>query len=212
MADRIEGNKRGGKRPAEAPRAAAETFASPIHELLRMTPQEVEADILSRGKTPAGVARAFGRMEKKVRAEFGEIARDREVGVGAALLRDFRMDSATLSRSEQAGAARMLAAADLLDARHKGPVAMARAVGAEEEGDWQGDGQLVMIDTASQPRDGDMVLAHVEDEGQVLRRVAFLGDGRISIEPVQGQAGEREVGDPSHFVVYGVVVGRSRSN
>lgn len=209
MADRIEGNKRGGKRPAEAPRAAAETFASPIHELLRMTPQEVEADILSRGKTQAGVARAFGRMEKKVRAEFSEISRDREVGVGAALLRDFRMDSATLSHSEQTGAARMLAAADLLDARHKGPVAMARAVGADEEGDWQSEGQLVMIDTASQPRDGDLVLAHVEGAGQVLRRVAFLGDGTISIEPVQGQAGDREVGNPCHFVVYGVVVGRA---
>lgn len=208
MADRIEGNKRGGKRPAEAPPAAADTFASPIHELLRMTPQEVEADIVSRGKTAAGVAKAFGRMKKKVRAEFSEIAEDRDAGAGAAILRDFRMDSATFCRSEQAAAARMLAAAGLLDETRSGPVAMARAAWADEDGDWTGCGQLVMIDTASQSRDGDLVLVHVEGEGQVLRRVAFLPDGAISIAPVAGQAGEREVGDASHFVIYGVVIGQ----
>lgn len=212
MADRIEGNKRGGKRPAGAPPAAADTFASPIHELLRMTPQEVEADIVSRGKTAAGVVKAFGRMEKKIRAEFSELAQDRDAGAGASILRDFRMDSATLCRSEQAAAARMLAAADLLDGRHQGPVAMARAAGSDEDGDWAGDGQLVMLDTASQPKDGDLVLAHVEGEGQVLRRVAFLPDGSISIAPVAGHAGEREEGDASQFVIYGVVVGRPHAD
>jgi len=217
MANRIDGSKRGASARAEPTREKSKSFASPIHELLDMTPEQVEADIVSRGKTPAGVAKAFGRMEKKVRAEFSEIVEDKRAGAGAALRRDFLMDSAAsfassgkpASRFDQVSASKMLAAAKTFDDRHRGSIAMATARRFEAGVDWAEDDEVVMLDTSSGPRDGDLVLAHVEGDGQVLRRLALLGDGRIALEPVDGQAGEREIGAPSNFVVYGVVVGRS---
>lgn len=218
MANKIEGNKRGGSRAVKDPRAASEKFASPIHELLGMTQDEVEADIASRGKTKASVAKAFGRMEKKVRAEFSELLEDPRTGTGSALRRDFRMDSALFRNpaaapkglSERSAASRMLAATARLDDRHLGPLAMAKAGGPMGDDDDMGDEELVMLDTASEPRHGDIVLVHVEGKGQALRQLALFPDGSAALETVDGHEDDREVGHPSNFIIYGVVVGRVR--
>lgn len=217
MANKIEGNKRGGSRAVKDPRAASEKFASPIHELLGMTQDEVEADIASRGKTKASVAKAFGRMEKKVRAEFSELLEDARTGTGSALRRDFRMDSALFRNpaaaptglSERSAASRMLAATARLDDRHLGPLAMAKAGGPMGDDDDMGDEELVMLDTASEPRDGDIVLVNSDRGEQVLRRLTFLGEGRIELAPLAAHAGRSEIGAPSNFVIYGVVVGQA---
>lgn len=154
---------------AQYAKAAAGGASTAIHDLLGMTPEEVEADIASRGKTVKGVLQRFGAMERKAAAKFFHLR-----GASSTLLKgDYRLD---LSRSAHFPASgtepdwtAVVVVGAMLDA---------------DDAELLNDGQLemsVFLDTKTAPRDGDIVLASIQGEGQALRRLRQFGLDLVSL-------------------------------
>ena len=178
-------------------KAAAGCASSAIHDLLGMTPEEVKADIASRGKTPSEVLRCFGAMERTGAAKFFH-----QRGQGSTLAKgNYRLD---VSRSVHFSASRtepdwsaVVVVAVLLEAK---------------DAELLNDRQLAMsvfLDTKIAPRDGDIVLASIQGEGQGLKRFRQFGMDLVSLEPLSDRFSPAESGHPSQMVIHGVVVGKA---
>jgi SOS-response transcriptional repressor LexA len=73
-------------------------------------------------------------------------------------------------------------------------------------------GDAVAVDTRADPRDGDLVVAEVELEGdsvRLARRYVRAGEDRVRLEPV-GTTVEPITVDADALIVMGVIVGRVR--
>src|SRR5471032_3222192 len=159
MANQIENNGSAGRVAVEAPRSPAAP-ASAIHRLLNMTPEEVEADIAARGKSPSGVLAAFGKMERGLAARSGA----RGMGGskrGGPPSSDYRLDMAAPEAFRRS-----------LGELDWSRVVFERFDIENEDGANASDGfDTVALDTKSAPKDGDLVLANIGQNTQVVRKL-----------------------------------------
>lgn len=72
------------------------------------------------------------------------------------------------------------------------------------------DGDLVLVNGRLEPKDGDVVLAHIAGQGQVVKRLRARGMS-VSLESCHPDFAPIVVEDPSTLRIHGVVVGRAGS-
>ena len=182
---------------AQHAKAVARNASSAIHDLLGMTPDEVEADIASRGKTAEGVLKRFGAMERKAAAQFF-----RQRGQSSSSEKgDYRLDLSRSANFPASGTERDWSAMVVVEA----------SLGFDDA-ELLNDGKLemsVFLDVKTAPRDGDIVLASIQGEGQTLRRLRKFGLDRVSLEPLADRFSSAESGHLSQFVIHGVVIGKA---
>jgi len=182
---------------AQYAKAAACGASTAIHDLLGMTPEDVEADIASRGKSVMSVLKRFGAMERKAAAKFfDQRGESSKVSKG-----DYRLDLSRSAHFSAPGTEPDWTA-----------VVVVRATIDADDAELLNDGRLemsVFLDTKTTPRDGDVVLAFIEGQGQALRRFRQVGMDLVSLEPLADRFSPAESGHPSQVVIHGVVVGRA---
>ena len=70
------------------------------------------------------------------------------------------------------------------------------------------DGDIVLVDKSIEPKDGDIVVAFLPGEGQVVKRLRVLPN-KIVLESAHPDFKAIDIEDPSSLVIQGVVRGRS---
>jgi DNA polymerase V len=70
------------------------------------------------------------------------------------------------------------------------------------------DGDMVLVKSAQEANDGEMVLAHLQGHGQVVKRLRRK-DGRVVLESANPDFADIVVEDASHLRIHGVVLGRA---
>ena len=71
------------------------------------------------------------------------------------------------------------------------------------------DGDLVLIDRSRQARDGDLVLAFLAGQGQMVKRLRLLGDRGAMLESANPDFAPIHVPDAAALTIHGVVVARA---
>ena len=70
------------------------------------------------------------------------------------------------------------------------------------------DGDVVLVDATAEPKDGDIVVAFIPGEGQVVKRLRIFRD-RLVLESAHPDFKPIVFFDPTELVIQGVVKGRS---
>lgn len=189
----------------------------PIHEFLGSSAEEIRADLLADGLDP--------RLEVAAMRRLGAVMSQRHRP--APLDRDFEREilapswqSKKFPRFEESVAAGVPAWSDLakgptgtsfldiLDRSDPRSVIWARVSGWSMRDIGINDGDTILVDTSIEPRDGDVVLAHIASSGQVVKRLRIQGD-RALLESANPDFATIVVDDPANLKIHGVVVGRA---
>lgn len=220
MANQIQ-NRKLDEQEDKTPPPRQPAFPSQIHALLRMTPDEVEEDIVSRGKSAKGILKAFGRMEQRLDADLGDLTGNNPPTDSSAKRRDYRLDlvpnmglgktHGRKARTSPNMNSSQTDLSDMLDESSWESVIFAQArdngMGSPRKG--RSDGVTIIVDTASEPKDGDMVLVHDDEAGQVVRRLRIFDERSGALESVDDSSADCDLAHPSTFVIYGVVIARA---
>lgn len=215
-------------------RARARAFPSLLHEALGMTPQEVEADIRARGKTPQQVLAEFDGMILAIRAEqrkrviaafdnmiqeisakhAGGDAESDEVALDEDSLESLRFYEESVSAGIPMGDGgevpyRKARGSDFFGHQDWRFLFVARVSGWSMQDDHITDGDVVLVDANARPKDGDIVLAHIVGEGQVVKRLRLLDNDQIMLESANPDFKPIVIDDPAGLIVRGVVKGRA---
>lgn len=214
------------------PRARA--YPSLLHETLGMTAQEVEADIRASGKTPRQVLGEFEAMILTIKTK----QRNRIVTTFDNLIQDLRakhLESASESddaspiddgleslRFYEESVAAGIPMGDSGDVPYRDArrsdffghhdwksMFVAKVSGWSMREDHITDGDVVLVDANARPKDGDIVLAYIAGEGQVVKRFRVLGSDRIMLESANPDFKPIMIDDPASVMVRGVVKGRA---
>lgn len=215
-------------------RASARAYPSALHAMLGMTPQEVEADIRSRGKIPQQVLAEFDSMMLSIRAE----QRKRIVNEFDSMIRELKtkhlrqaseadeiapghdgLESLRFYEESVAAGIPMGDSGDVpyRDARRSDffghhdwkSMFVAKVSGWSMREDHITDGDVVLVDGNARPKDGDIVLAYIVGEGQVVKRFRVLSSDRIMLESANPDFKPIVIDDPARVMVRGVVKGRA---
>lgn len=193
--------------------------ALPIHEFLGATPAEIHDALLADGLDP--------RLEVAAMRRLGAIMAHRHRPAPEVFDRDIEREimapswqSKKFPCFEESVAAGVPAWADLakaptgtsfldiLDRSDPRSVIWARVSGWSMRDIGINDGDTILVDTSIEPRDGDVVLAHIASSGQVVKRLRIQGD-RALLESANPDFATIVVDDPANLKIHGVVVGRA---
>jgi DNA polymerase V len=187
---------------------------SELHKLLGMTPAEVRLDLMKLGIDPKAELAAARRLGRVLAAQFADqIERERDMGLAAAS-KPFPKFAEAVAAGAPAwadGATCAPETASLLDVLSDGSTddtVWARVSGWSMRDDGINDGDLVLVNTKLEANDGDIVLAHLAAEGQVVKRLR-RSRGRVTLQSANPDFADIEIDDPSTLRIQGVVVGRA---
>ena len=194
--------------------------ASLIHQLMGMTPEEVNADILSHGEDPEIVSESFMLLKRSMGATL--VANSTEFNVVQVCLEpesDETIESLPFYEETVAAGfpslnsgnaeSRGLNMTDMF-----GKLDWSKHISVKVNG-WSmcdehiKDGDIVIVDTAAEPKDGDIVLAFLHAYGQVVKRLRVHGSDGITLESANPEFKPIVVTDSSSLVIHGVVRGRA---
>ena len=71
------------------------------------------------------------------------------------------------------------------------------------------DGDMVLVDRSREPRDGDIVLAHLAGQGQVVKRLRVRSNAAAALESANPDFDAIEINEPTDLAIHGVVIGRA---
>lgn len=185
---------------------------SEIHKLLGMTPAEVRQELIDRGYDPEEEVAKMRRLGRVLAAKFGDQI-EREARMPREAAKSFPIFEEAVAaghpiwadRSEACGEASLF---DLLSDAPPEHTMWARVSGWSMRDAAVRDGDLVLVNTRAEPKDGDIVLAHLAGLGQVVKRLR-LRDGRVALESANPDFEPIEVEDPATLRIHGVVIGRA---
>ena len=184
---------------------------TPLHQELGMTPGQIRAELIEQGLDPAEEAESLRRMGRLLAARYTERADEQSEALAWMVKRFARFDE-----SASAGAAAWSAPAetgesasfmDVLGRADARATMWIRVRGWSMRDAGLQDGDWALVDTAANPRDGDVVVAHIEGEGAVVKRLR-LTDRGVVLESANPDFGPIEVNDSSGLRIQGVVIGR----
>ena len=217
-----------------APASQATGFPSQLHEILRMTPQEVVEDIMARGKTPEEVLDALDGIVEKARKR--EADKSRETCTG--MVDYFKFGRATgasrddgtekcvdglesLRFYEESVAAgipmgdggdipyRTARGSDFFGQQDWKSMFVAKVSGWSMREDHITDGDVVLVDANARPKHGDIVLAYIVGEGQVVKRLKIIDGEQMILESANPDFKPIVIDDPARVSIRGVVKGRA---
>lgn len=208
---------------------------SMLHRALGMSVQDVEADIRRRGKTPRDVLAGFDRMIVSLQAgpqdpelsNFDSMmlklhvrqclepagAEDAaaEAPDGLESLRFYEESVAAGIPGGDGGDVpyRKARRSDFFGQQDWGGMFVTRVSGWSMREDHIADGDLVLVDGKARPKDGDIVLACIVGQGQVVKRLRFVDGDSIVLESSNPAFPPIVIDDPERVAIRGVVRGRA---
>lgn len=181
-------------------------------EISKMTAEELRADLVAQGLDPDAEIAAMRRLGRVLAAQFApQIERE------SRLPPDFCKPFPLFAEVVAAGSAAWAEAPspseegsllDVLANASKDDTILARVRGWSMRDAGISDGDLLMVNTKQEAKDGDIVLAHLAGEGQVVKRLrievsrVLLVSANPDFEPIV-------VEDSASLRIHGVVVGRA---
>jgi|SRR5471030_629701 len=199
--------------------------ASALHAMLGITPDQVRADLIKNGESPEAILRDFDRMERALRDQLLP-KQKKDAGIAAPApkfdARDFDLTNimeglALFDERVTAG----IPTIDIDDPRSR-PATLTDLFGKQ---DWDHimiaivsgwsmrdasilDGDKVLVNFKIEPKDGDIVLAHLVGHGHLVKRLRILGANKAMLESANPDFEPIIVDDPSLLTIHGVVRGR----
>ena len=191
-------------------------FPSELHEMLGMTPAQLRQDYVDRGEDPDAVVAAMRRMGAVMAAKF-EPQIERETAMAsrrasplAAPLRVFQ-ESVAAGAPGWADGQAPSSESSILDVMSDSPAEdtiLARVSGWSMRDEGINDGDFVIVNVKTEAQDGDIVLAHIAAEGQVVKRLRRRRD-KVVLESANPDFADIVIDDPTSLRIHGVVVGRA---
>lgn len=197
-------------------RTSVRAHPSNLHTLLNMTPQEVEADIRARGKDPRAILARFDEMLRAFPIEHVPAATDNsdmvcipEINDGLESLRIYEDSVAAGIPMGNSGDVprRWANRSDLFGNQDYQHTFLAKVSGWSMKGDRIMDGDTVLVDSRATPKDGDIVLAHIAGEGQVVKRLRIIDGEQMILESANPDFKPIVIDDPAQVAIQGVVRG-----
>lgn len=185
-----------------------------LHRELGMTPEEVRQSYIDEGLDPDAVVAQMRRLGQVMAAKYApqiereERARNANFTAPLPLFRE-SVAAGAPAWAEPAGVAP--AGASLVDVMAGGKAEdtiLAKVCGWSMREEGINDGDYVMVNVKMLPNDGDIVLAHIEGEGQVVKRLR-MSPGQVTLESANPDFADIVVRDPATLRIHGVVVGRA---
>lgn len=185
---------------------------SELHKLLGMTDAELRQELIDEGIDPDAEIAAMRRLGRVMAAKFAPQI-EREAALPRAAGKTFPLFAEAVAAGAPAWAEGATPADEvsLLDVLSKGTsedTMWARVSGWSMRDEGINDGDLVLVDVKTEPKDGDIVLAHLAGEGQVVKRLRKRR-GKLTLESANPDFAPIPVNDPSTLRIHGVVVGRA---
>ena len=198
-------------------RSSGHAYPSNLHALLDMTPQEVEADIRTRGKDPRAILARFDEMLlASLPIQHLPFATDNRDMVGIPEINDGLESLRIYEDSVAAGIPmgnsgdvprRWANRSDLFGHQDYRFTFFAKVSGWSMKGDRIMDGDTVLVDARATPKDGDIVLAHIAGEGQVVKRLRIIDGEQMILESANPDFKPIVIDDPAQVAIQGVVTG-----
>lgn len=189
------------------------TYKTPQEEL-GMSNEEIRAELLAQGLDPEEEAQALRSMARNMRAalpsaatphaHLAELSHKRfalfeeTVAAGVAAPASFEAD-------HQASLASVLAAANPMSC------IWVRVQGDSMKDAGICDGDVVLVDTKRQAKDGDIVVAHVAPHGQVIKRLKLTHGTAAELHSENQAYAPIVIKNPELLEVRGVVIARAGS-
>ena len=191
-------------------------YPSNLHAMLDMTPQEVEADIRARGKDPQAILARFDEMLLAFPVQLFPFAMDNsdmidvpEINDGLESLRIYEDSVAAGIPMGNSGDVprRWTNRTDLFGHQDYPHTFFAKVSGWSMKGDRIIDGDAVLVDSKATPKDGDIVLANIAGQGQVVKRLRIIDGEQMILESANSDFKPIVINDPAQVVIHGVVRG-----
>ena len=185
--------------------------AKPIHKEMGLTPEQVEAALRAEGYDPAAVVSSMRRLGRTLSAQFAETIRAEQLEASSLNTKLPRYSEHVAAGSPEwaglAEAPKQVSALHLLGNPNPSKTMWVDVSGWSMRDVGINDGDTVLVDTKATPKDGDIVVAHIEGEGQVIKRLR-TNSRWIILESANPDFPPREIKDPSTLRIHGVVTHR----
>lgn len=188
-----------------------------MQELGRLSEAEIDKRLRSQGVDPNSVEDRSRSISAKLRSEFSSKARvqkleEGELVDGPAIETIRFFDERVAAGSPQwnggGSSSRSLLPSDMFGKQNWENVFVTKVTGWSMTNDHITDGDVVLVDATAEPKDGDIVVAYLAGEGQVVKRLRLLGDKAI-LESAHPDYKPIVIEDPSELIIQGVVRGRA---
>lgn len=190
----------------------ARVYPDELHKELGMTPEEVRQSYVDRGVDPDAVVASMRRLGRLMAAKFAPQAKA-EAELTETFGSPMRLFEETVAAGPPAwaGAASPSKEASLRDVMACGTAddtILAHVSGWSMRDAGINDGDYVMVNVKIEAKDGDIVLAHLAGEGQVVKRLR-KGRGKVALVSANPDFPDIVVEDANALRIHGVVVGRA---
>ena len=189
-------------------------YESALLEALGMTDAQIRAELIEQGLDPASEAQALRSMVQRLVAKHH--SRDPiDRRLGDAMRRKFAAFHESVSAGDPAPAAGGLAEGaslfELMRVANPAVMLWVRVSGWSMRDESIRDGDMVLIDTSREARDGDIVLACLAGRGQVIKRLRIprVGPALAALESAHPGFEPIVITEPGDLLIHGVVVGRA---
>lgn len=204
-------------KPQDAQRTSAHAeflreTPSDIHVLIGLTPAEVLQDALDAGVDPRAEVEAMRRLGRVLAAQYAPQI-EREMLHLPESSKQFPIFGEAVAAGAPAwtGSSYDGRQASLLDVLRDGDpetVIWARVSGWSMRDEGIHDGDMVLVDTKAEAKDGDIVLAHIAGQGQVVKRLR-RDDGGARLESANPDFAPIHLDESTSLTIHGVVIGRA---
>ena len=190
-------------------------YPSRLHEILSITPQEVEAELHAQGKTPAQALAEFDDLITALRSQRLSAPADHdEIQLFEDSLESLRFYEESVAAGipmDEGGEVpyRKARGSDFFGHQDWTSMFVAKVSGWSMCEDHITDGDVVLVDSKARPKDGDIVLAYIVGEGQVVKRLRIIDRDQLVLESANPDFKSIVIDDPSRVTIRGVVKGRA---
>lgn len=187
--------------------------ATSIYELLGMTPEQVREETVAEGQDPVAVVEAMRRLGRVMAAKYaGQAERESALAALASQRAPIFEEAVAAGAPAWAGLAESSRSASLMEIFGRdgtSEVMWVRVMGWSMRDSGIRDGDVLLVDPKAIPKDGDIIVAHLEGQGQVVKRLRLQGASWATLESANPDFAPIVVGDASALRIHGVVVGRA---
>lgn len=188
------------------------TKATALHEELGVTPEQVDKDLRERGIDPDMQVQSLRRMGRIIAAQFAPQVQREEIQL-SPMSKAFPLFEESVAAGSPAWASASpsqgkASIADIIGYSDPDTTMWVRVSGWSMRDEGIKDGDLVLVDTKREARDGDIVVAHIAGEGQVVKRISMLRGEPVVLISANPDFEPRVIDDATSLRIHGVVVGR----
>lgn len=194
-------------------RAGADRWSDPLFdEISRMTPEQLRQELIDEGRDPDEEIAAMRRLGRVMAAKYApQIEREqRMVPEAHKPLPLFAEAVAAGAPAWAFGQApeRHASLLDVLGAATAEDTIWARVSGWSMRDEGINDGDWILVNVKAEAKDGDIVLAQIAEQGQVVKRLRVEGS-KVSLVSAHPDYAPIVLDDFSALTIHGVVVGRA---